>query len=220
MAIIEEVKENEKFNVAKDIIEKYGSQSEVREWLGPRASLSQPSKALANGHKKPRMSLEAGTSSTEANGTMKTATTPVPKLYEIQRPSPHSMASSTHRAPIRPFVEESRTPIDRVLDLVMGESINNRYALICANCRSHNGMALREEFETISYYCFRCNFFNPSKAEMSRRNILYASPKMLDFTGNTDESTENEVESERKASTASLNSELSEREEEITPSYK
>lgn len=36
-----------------------------------------------------------------------------------------------------------------------------RYALICRRCHSHNGMALREEFEYISFNCCYCTFFNP-----------------------------------------------------------
>ena len=31
----------------------------------------------------------------------------------------------------------------------MGDGPNNRYALICSQCHSHNGMALKEEFEYI-----------------------------------------------------------------------
>lgn len=38
-----------------------------------------------------------------------------------------------------------------------------RYALICNNCFTHNGMALPGEYERLSYYCYKCNTFNPSK---------------------------------------------------------
>uniref|UniRef100_A0A915MH93 Endoplasmic reticulum junction formation protein lunapark n=1 Tax=Meloidogyne javanica TaxID=6303 RepID=A0A915MH93_MELJA len=113
--------------------------------------------------------------------------------------------SPNRRVPIRPFVEESRGSLDRILDFVMGESINNRYALICSNCYTHNGMALREEFKTISYCCYRCNFFNTSKTELNKRShpLNYSnnnpstsnkSPPIgaLNFTGHTDDSTENE----------------------------
>lgn len=85
-----------------------------------------------------------------------------------------------------------------------------RYALICQNCRSHNGMALREEFEHISFFCFKCNFFNPSKNELNLRSMRLA-PKALDFQNytrheNTDDSTENEGDSMRRPSTVSLQS--------------
>lgn len=38
-----------------------------------------------------------------------------------------------------------------------------RFALICKQCHAHNGMALREEFEGISFVCYNCGFFNPAK---------------------------------------------------------
>lgn len=51
-----------------------------------------------------------------------------------------------------------------------------RYALICSQCRAHNGMALCEEFEQINYFCFKCGTYNPSrndiKAVQQRRNSV------------------------------------------------
>jgi endoplasmic reticulum junction formation protein lunapark len=35
------------------------------------------------------------------------------------------------------------------MEYLIGDGPQNRYALICAQCQSHNGMALREEFEYI-----------------------------------------------------------------------
>ena len=54
----------------------------------------------------------------------------MPKLYEIGESGRVTAVNANFRpmrTPVRPFVEESRTPIDRVLDFVMGESINNRF---------------------------------------------------------------------------------------------
>jgi DNA modification methylase len=124
VAIIEDVKENEKFKVAKEIIEKYGTKSEVKELFGPTTSDNK----LTNGRqnnictdlKKRRIEPEEGASTSMKE---EQSSKSVPKLYEI-RDSGHPFY--TNRAPIRPFVEASRTPIDRVLDFVMGENISNR----------------------------------------------------------------------------------------------
>ena len=35
------------------------------------------------------------------------------------------------------------------MEYLVGDGPNNRYALICSQCHSHNGMALKEEFEYI-----------------------------------------------------------------------
>lgn len=35
----------------------------------------------------------------------------------------------------------------QVIEYLVGDGPNNRFALICSQCCSHNGMALKEEFE-------------------------------------------------------------------------
>lgn len=47
----------------------------------------------------------------------------------------------------RPILPRHRTHLDRLIDYIVGDGPSNRYALICRNCDSHNGMALKEEFE-------------------------------------------------------------------------
>jgi hypothetical protein len=49
----------------------------------------------------------------------------------------------------RPIIAPNRTILDKILDFLIGEGPNNRYALICKSCHFHNGMALREEFEFV-----------------------------------------------------------------------
>lgn len=49
----------------------------------------------------------------------------------------------------RPVLPRERTLVDRFVDYLVGDGPSNRYALICRQCQSHNGMALREEFEFI-----------------------------------------------------------------------
>ena len=49
----------------------------------------------------------------------------------------------------RPVMPRERGYMDRVVEYLVGDGPNNRYALICRQCQSHNGMALKEEFEYI-----------------------------------------------------------------------
>lgn len=46
--------------------------------------------------------------------------------------------------------------------------------MICFQCRTHNGMALCEEFDQITYFCFKCGTYNPSRNEfkISRRDTI------------------------------------------------
>lgn len=50
----------------------------------------------------------------------------------------------------RSVLPRERGTMDRMMDYLVGDGPENRYALICSSCSSHNGMALKEEFEFLS----------------------------------------------------------------------
>ncbi|XP_031414095.1 endoplasmic reticulum junction formation protein lunapark-B isoform X1 [Clupea harengus] len=64
---------------------------------------------------------------------------------------------------VRPVLPRERGPVDRVIEYLVGDGPQNRYALICQQCFSHNGMALKEEYEFIAYRCAYCYFLNPAR---------------------------------------------------------
>jgi hypothetical protein len=39
----------------------------------------------------------------------------------------------------------TRTALDKVVDYVLGEGPNSRYALICKHCYAHNGLVLPDD---------------------------------------------------------------------------
>ncbi|XP_059290655.1 uncharacterized protein At2g24330-like [Lycium ferocissimum] len=51
----------------------------------------------------------------------------------------------------------------RIAALLVGEDPTQSYALICGNCHMHNGLARKEEFPYITYYCPHCNALNTPK---------------------------------------------------------
>lgn len=51
----------------------------------------------------------------------------------------------------------------RIAALLVGEDPTQCYALICGNCHKHNGLARKEDFPYITYYCPHCNALNGSK---------------------------------------------------------
>lgn len=53
--------------------------------------------------------------------------------------------------------------IGRIAALLVGEDPSQNYALICGNCLRHNGLARREDFPHITYYCPHCNALNTSQ---------------------------------------------------------
>ncbi|XP_065873920.1 uncharacterized protein At2g24330-like [Euphorbia lathyris] len=53
--------------------------------------------------------------------------------------------------------------IARLAALLVGEDPTQSYALICGNCHMHNGLARKEDFPYITYYCPHCHELNQPK---------------------------------------------------------
>lgn len=65
----------------------------------------------------------------------------------------------------RPVLPRERGYLDQFVEYLVGDGPSNRFALICRQCQSHNGMALREEFEYIAYRCCYCYYWNPARKQ-------------------------------------------------------
>ncbi|XP_060557763.1 endoplasmic reticulum junction formation protein lunapark-B-like [Ruditapes philippinarum] len=78
--------------------------------------------------------------------------------------SPQINGGTSQGPPLpRPVLPRERGTMDRLLEYLVGDGPQNRYALICVNCSSHNGMAMKEEFEYITFRCCYCYSVNPAK---------------------------------------------------------
>lgn len=56
----------------------------------------------------------------------------------------------------RPILPRERGMLDRFVEYLVGDGPSNRYALVCRQCESHNGMALKDEFPYIgTLFCKR-----------------------------------------------------------------
>ncbi|PHT50482.1 hypothetical protein CQW23_10229 [Capsicum baccatum] len=51
----------------------------------------------------------------------------------------------------------------RIAALLVGEDPTQSYALLCGNCHMHNGLARKEDFPFITYYCPHCHALNRPK---------------------------------------------------------
>lgn len=63
----------------------------------------------------------------------------------------------------RPVLPRDRGALDKLIEYLVGDGPQNRYALICQQCLSHNGMALKEEFEYVAFRCAYCYYLNPAR---------------------------------------------------------
>lgn len=84
----------------------------------------------------------------------------------------------------RPVLPRERGAMDRVIEYLVGDGPQNRYALICQQCLSHNGMALKEEFEYVAFRCAYCYFLNPA------RKTRPQAPRLPEVTGEVKMSSE------------------------------
>ncbi|OIW15056.1 hypothetical protein TanjilG_13983 [Lupinus angustifolius] len=58
--------------------------------------------------------------------------------------------------------------IARLAALLVGEDPTQSYALICGNCHMHNGLARKEDFPFVTYYCPHCHALNKPKQSDDR----------------------------------------------------
>lgn len=58
--------------------------------------------------------------------------------------------------------------IAKIAALLVGEDPSQSYALICGSCHMHNGLARKEDYPHVTYYCPHCHALNTSKQSMGQ----------------------------------------------------
>lgn len=83
--------------------------------------------------------------------------------------APQVAASSVQGRPVRPILSKDRSLFEKMIDWVVADGPDNRFALICRFCYGHNGMSLAEEYETINFRCCYCYNLNTAT---NKRQVL------------------------------------------------
>ncbi|NXA64424.1 LNP protein, partial [Mohoua ochrocephala] len=218
--ILEEVMEKETYKTAKLILERFDPESSAKETELPSAGTSatprpgqeirQRTAAQRNASTPPPATPKQGSpkSPLPASPNLQREApalsglperTAVPSLQSNVLPRrPGSPATSVPGMGLhppgpplaRPVLPRERGVVDRVIEYLVGDGPQNRYALICQQCFSHNGMALKEEFEYIAFRCAYCFFLNPA------RKTRPQAPRLPDFSFERKPSTELRSETE------------------------
>ncbi|NXX82213.1 LNP protein, partial [Urocolius indicus] len=218
--ILEEVMEKETYKTAKLILERFDPESSAKEGEPPSAGTSatprpgqeirQRTTAQRNASTPPPVTPKQSSpkSPVPASPNLQrdtadlsgpTERTIVPSLQSNVSPRrPGSPATSVPGMGLhppgpplaRPILPRERGVVDRVIEYLVGDGPQNRYALICQQCFSHNGMALKEEFEYIAFRCAYCFFLNPA------RKTRPQAPRLPDFSFEKRQSTELRSEAE------------------------
>ncbi|NXA13461.1 LNP protein, partial [Sapayoa aenigma] len=192
--ILEEVMEKETYKTAKLILERFDPESNTKEAELPSAGTSATPRPGQEIRQRTTAQRNASTppAVTPKQGSPKS---PIPASPNLQRDS-SSLSGLSERTvvpslqsnvvPRRPGSPATSVPgmgkihlssvcyylkvCNYILFLV------SRYALICQQCFSHNGMALKEEFEYIAFRCAYCFFLNPA------RKTRPQAPRLPDFS--------------------------------------
>ncbi|KAM6421464.1 endoplasmic reticulum junction formation protein lunapark isoform 1-T1 [Rhynochetos jubatus] len=212
--ILEEVMEKETYKTAKLILERFDPESRAKETELPSAGTCATSRPGQEIRQRTTAQRNASTplppspkqgspkSLVPASPNLQRDTsalsgslerTVVPSLQSNVLPRrPGSPASSVPGMGLhppgpplaRPILPRERGVVDRVIEYLVGDGPQNRYALICQQCFSHNGMALKEEFEYVAFRCAYCFFLNPARKSRPR------APRLPDFSFEKKQSTE------------------------------
>ncbi|XP_052578801.1 endoplasmic reticulum junction formation protein lunapark isoform X1 [Peromyscus californicus insignis] len=185
--ILEEVMEKETYKTAKLILERFDPDSKkAKEFEPPSAGAAvtaKPGQEIRQRTAAQRNLSSAPASSTQgppsqvpvSPGPSKDASAPggppertiAPALPRRLGSPATSVPGMGHHPPgpplARPILPRERGALDRIVEYLVGDGPQNRYALICQQCFSHNGMALKEEFEYIAFRCAYCFFLNPAR---------------------------------------------------------
>ncbi|KAF5910699.1 hypothetical protein HPG69_004788 [Diceros bicornis minor] len=182
---LEEVMEKETYKTAKLILERFDPDSkkakssiyflflfsEIRQRTAAQRNLS-PTPTSSSQGPPPQVPVSPGPpkDTSAPGGPPERTVTPVlssnvlPRRLGSPATSVPGMGLHPPGPPLaRPILPRERGALDRIVEYLVGDGPQNRYALICQQCFSHNGMALKEEFEYIAFRCAYCFFLNPAR---------------------------------------------------------
>lgn len=84
----------------------------------------------------------------------------------MQRPIGMTPGTMPYRRTPYPIINQSQKGvIEKMVDYLVGDGPNSRFAMICNQCLMHNGMALQEEYEYAAFRCAFCAAYNPAKKQ-------------------------------------------------------
>ncbi|XP_025705586.1 endoplasmic reticulum junction formation protein lunapark isoform X1 [Callorhinus ursinus] len=253
--ILEEVMEKETYKTAKLILERFDPDSkkakefeppsagaavtarpgqEIRQRTAAQRNLS-PTPASSSQGPPPQVPVSPGPpkDSSAPGGPPERTVTPalssnvLPRRLGSPATSVPGMGLHPPGPPLaRPILPRERGALDRIVEYLVGDGPQNRYALICQQCFSHNGMALKEEFEYIAFRCAYCFFLNPARKtrpqaprlpefSFEKRQAVESSSSVGPLPSRSVISSENQISEESVQEQDVLDSSTEQRDEKI-----
>lgn len=192
--LLEQVMDKETYKVALDLLHRFSEKPALLRTnpqpssdMSPRTSLKESPRMGQQPPQRQQMltSGRADTRPLPSQPQRQTATTP----YGVRSPytTPYQVAN---RLPNTPYQQQQhiRTPfpvidqrnkgvVEKLVDYLVGDGPSNRFAMICKQCMSHNGMALQEEYEYTAFKCAFCATLNPARKQRPIAPRLDSTPE-------------------------------------------
>ncbi|EOY29121.1 hypothetical protein QUC31_020950 [Theobroma cacao] len=187
-AKIDELKEKTNYYTTQQLIQRYdpdpaakaaaatvlasklGADSGLKVYVGDESKLNVPGgksndvEVVPSSGLRKRKQLHTRSSSTGSTPLLHSdEETPHSAGNEGPQPSEHDqLVVVDHHHPQGPSAQDGGW-LARIAALLVGEDPTQSYALICGNCHMHNGLARKEDFPYITYYCPHCHALNRPK---------------------------------------------------------
>ncbi|KRX16178.1 Protein lunapark [Trichinella nelsoni] len=175
--MLREVKEKAVYNVAKELLDRYDLTSEYLDGMAMNESPknirrrqlgnSPPSRSPLTNITRPNAVDTTPSNCPSTNGSISSLSS-----NEGANHTQNTPKSSDESVQIFPKL---RYWWEQFMDFIVRDGPAERYALICVYCKGHNGMAMIEDFENLSFRCCYCSMLNKSRGELRRRKEIKSS---------------------------------------------
>jgi hypothetical protein len=176
---VEELKKKTSYYMTKGLIERYETPPKQRKTSTPAQGLKQEPSRI-------RSSSEIVVKPNQPNQLMLNHNNTQNLMQNQNRIQNHMQNQNhlpnTYNQPT-PH-QEPKTWVDKLMDVVIGDEdgAQNKFALICEKCFTHNGLVLREDYVNARFKCMSCGHLtDKSLSRMNQMNMRLNSgtPSML-----------------------------------------
>ncbi|CAG8483269.1 10028_t:CDS:2 [Funneliformis mosseae] len=200
---VEELKNKHNYYSTKDLVERYDVPKGNK---GPPPQANQQNQPIPNGPPRPRQPINLNNPNLRQRNVPNPQASGVNGINGDQRnnnaPNVGNVGAHGIIAPPPPQTKfdpnspNSISPLqkrwfDKLVDVIVGDD-EQKYALICQNCFTWNGLAYPADFEDAQYFCKKCNHFNSSRRSRLSGTSLSASPSFTNGN-NSNDSNENHL---------------------------
>lgn len=184
--ILEQVTQKEVYNVACEILNRFGEGRSSHQLTATVAAHNQSligSKLGTPQKLQPQQNLKAGATPTnQLRPAIMPAPTPrtpinirsMPPIsssintpsfgqYKIASPAPIVARHQYGSTPFPIINQNQKGLFEKIVDYLINDGPSSRYGMICKECYGHNGMVSQEEYEYSAFKCAFCQALNPAR---------------------------------------------------------